>query len=52
MFILPGSASELKKAQETPLNLVNKFMDNNGYIIDAEGYHKALAVAMNPEKLC
>ena len=24
-------------------------MDSNGYIKDAEGYHKALAVAMNPE---
>ena len=46
----PGSASELKKAQETPLNFVNKFLDSNGYIKDAEGYHKALAIAMNPEK--
>jgi len=27
----PGSASELKKAQETPLNFVNKFLDSNGY---------------------
>ena len=50
LFILQVAASELKKAQETPLNFVNKFMDNNGYIIDAEGYHKSLAVAMNPEK--
>ena len=25
-------------------------MDSNGYIKDAEGYHKALAIAMNPEK--
>jgi len=31
------------------MNLLNKFMDSNGYISDAEGYHKALAVAMNPE---
>ena len=46
----PGSASELKKAQETPLNFVNKFVDSNGYIKDAEGYHRALAIAMNPEK--
>jgi len=27
----PGSASELKKAQETPLNFVNKFLDSNGF---------------------
>ena len=46
----PGSASELKKAQETPLNFINKFMDSKGFISDAEGYHKALALAMNPEK--
>ena len=26
------------------------FMDENGVISDAAGYHKALAVAMNPEK--
>ena len=31
------------------MNLLNKFMDTEGYIKDAEGYHKALAVAMNPE---
>ena len=46
----PGRASELKKAQETPLNFVNKFLDNNGYLKDAEGYHRSLAIAMNPEK--
>ena len=46
----PGSASELKKAQETPLNFINKYLDSNGYIKDAEGYHKSLAIAMNPEK--
>ena len=46
----PGSASELRKAQETPLNFVNKYLDSNGFIKDAEGYHKSLAIAMNPEK--
>ena len=46
----PGSASELRKAQETPLNFVNKYLDSSGFIKDAEGYHKSLAVAMNPEK--
>ena len=46
----PGSASELRKSQETPLNFVNKYLDSSGFIKDAEGYHKSLAVAMNPEK--
>ena len=46
----PGSASELKKAQDSPLNFINKYLDSSGFIKDAEGYHKSLAVAMNPEK--
>ena len=45
----PGSVSDIKKAHQTPMNLLNKYMDTEGYIKDAEGYHKALAVAMNPE---
>ena len=32
------------------MNFVNKFLDANGYLKDAEGYHRSLAIAMNPEK--
>jgi len=46
----PGDASELKRAQSSPMNLIGKFLDENGMIKDAVGYHRALAVAMNPEK--
>jgi len=46
----PGNASELRKAQETPMNFVNKFLDESGMLKDAEGYHRSLAIAMNPEK--
>jgi hypothetical protein len=46
----PGNPSELKKAQASPLNFVNKYLDEKGFIKDAEGYHRALALAMNPEK--
>jgi len=46
----PGSASELKKAQESPFNFINKYLDSSGFMKDAEGYHRALALAMNPEK--
>ena len=45
----PGNASELKKAQATPANFINKFLDEQGLIKDAAGYHRSLAVAMNPE---
>jgi hypothetical protein len=46
----PGDATELKKIQSTPMNFISKFLDENGLIKDAAGYHRALAMAMNPEK--
>jgi len=46
----PGNAEETKKSQLSPMNFVNKYLDENGLMKDAAGYHKALAVAMNPEK--
>jgi len=46
----PGDANELRKIQSTPQNFVNKFLDENGMIKDASGYHRSLAIAMNPEK--
>lgn len=46
----PGSAAELKKVQSTPLNFINKYLDESGLIKDAAGYHKALAIAMNPDR--
>jgi hypothetical protein len=46
----PGEAAELKKLQSTPANFINKFLDESGMIKDAVGYHKSLAVAMNPER--
>lgn len=46
----PGDAAELKSIQETPQNFIKKFLDDDGLLKDAVGYHKSLAVAMNPEK--
>jgi hypothetical protein len=50
ILFTPASASELKSAQSSPLNFVNKFLDESGLIKDAAGYHKSLSIAMNPEK--
>lgn len=44
-----GNADEIKKQHSSPMNLLNKFMDEKGYMKDAAGYHKALAIAMNPD---
>jgi hypothetical protein len=46
----PGSAEELKKSQSNPMNFVMKYLDESGLLKDTVGYHRALAVAMNPEK--
>lgn len=46
----PASGSELKSIQSSPMNFVNKFLDESGLIKDAAGYHKSLSIAMNPEK--
>jgi hypothetical protein len=46
----PGDRAELKKLQQTPEAWLNKFLDDSGLVKDAAGYHKSLAVAMNPEK--
>ena len=46
----PGTSSELKSAQSTPMNFVKKYLDDKGMIKDAKGYHRALAIAMNPDR--
>ena len=47
----PGDRTELKKLQMTPDAWLNKYLDDNGLVKDAAGYHRSLAAAMNPEKL-
>lgn len=46
----PADATELKKIHSDPSNFAKKFIGEDGLLIDPVGYHRALAVAMNPEK--
>ena len=46
----PGDAEVIKKNQSTPMNFMNKFLDEKGYLKNASDYHKALSIAMNPDK--
>lgn len=46
----PGDTAEIKKLHSNPTNFIQKYLDENGMLKDAAGYHKSLAVAMNPEK--
>jgi hypothetical protein len=45
-----GSVDEIKKAQDTPMKFIGKYLDDQGLIKDAAGYHKALAAALNPDR--
>ena len=47
----PGETKEIKALQSDVNNFISKYLDDNGMVTDAAGYHKALAAAMNPEKL-
>ncbi len=47
----PADVLELKQANSTPMNLIGKFLDENGIIKDEVGYHKALAMANYPDRV-
>ena len=47
----PGDAKELNSLQSNVSNFVNKYMDTEtGLMNDPKGYHRALSMAMNPDK--
>jgi hypothetical protein len=46
----PGDSQTIKNNQQTPMNFINKYLDNKGLVNDAAGYHRALSIAMNPDK--
>ena len=50
VYFSPGDSAEIKKSQSDPTNFIKKFLDNDGVMNDAAGYHKSLAMAMHPEK--
>jgi hypothetical protein len=50
MVFKPAEAAELRKSNDTPFNFINKYIGEDGLLKDVSGYHKALSVAMNPEK--
>ena len=46
----PGTPEELRNKQIDVNNFVSKYTDDKGIMKDAAGYHRALSLAMNPEK--
>jgi len=45
----PGNSEQLKKAQSDVTNFISSHVNEDGYLKDANAYHRALSVAMNPE---
>ncbi len=45
----PGNPEQLKKAQSDVTNFISNHVNEDGYLKDANAYHRALSVAMNPE---
>jgi hypothetical protein len=50
VYFSPGDSDELKKNQLDPSNFIKKFLDADGVMEDAKGYHRSLAMAMHPDK--
>jgi hypothetical protein len=46
----PGDSTDLLKEQSNLENFVSKFLNDDGYLKDAEAFHRSIAVASNPEK--
>ena len=46
----PQSAEELRSKQNDFRNFVNRYTDSNGEVSNLSDYHRALALAMNPDK--
>jgi len=46
----PADVLEIKNSNSSPMNLIGKFLDKDGFIADPVGYHRALTVATFPER--
>ena len=46
----PSEPTTMLQEQSNLQNFVSKFLNDEGYLKDAESFHKAIAVASNPEK--
>ena len=46
-----GDANEIKSKQVNVQSFINQYIGEDGLVNDAQGWHKALNAAMNPDKL-
>tara|TARA_R110000803_G_scaffold108082_4_gene176329 strand:+ start:2431 stop:3519 length:1089 start_codon:yes stop_codon:yes gene_type:complete len=46
----PGDATEMMSSNQNVSKFISKFLDKDGLLSDAEGYHKAIATAIHSDK--
>ena len=46
----PGESNDILSKQSNLSNFISNFLDKDGYLKDAEMFHKAIAMAIEPEK--
>ena len=46
----PGDAKALLQEQNDLKNFVSQFLDDDGYLADAEAFHRSIVIAKNPDK--
>lgn len=47
---LPGSVDDVKSSQSSIDNFIQRYVDDRGLVKDTAQYHRALSMAMNPDK--
>ena len=47
---LPGSVEDVKNNQSTIENFIGRYVDDKGLVKNTSQYHRALSMAMNPDK--
>lgn len=47
---LPGSVEDVKLSQSSIDNFIQRYVDDRGLVKDTDQYHRALSMAMNPDK--
>lgn len=45
----PKDVTSVKETQSNLNNYIDRFLDKSGYLSDAEGYHRSLNMALNPD---
>ena len=47
----PKNVDEVHQTQSNLNNYIDKFLDDSGYLNDADGFHRSLNLALNPDNV-